>query len=84
MSCMLLSAHNAVTAWVKKHGYTYQIIINNTIENKPVGILIDTDYYSVYPPPEVYAEHARIREYCKRTGRKYEAGTMHVGARVYF
>ena len=79
------TTRNAVTAWAKKHGYTYhQIIINNTIENKPIGILIDTDYYGVYTPPEVYAEHAKIREYCKRTGRKYEAGTMHVGARVYF
>lgn len=72
---------NAVTAWAEKNGYNYKFFGN---DGKPAGILIYTDYWGPYPTAEVYAEHDKIRRYCKRTGRKYEPGAMRTGARVYF
>lgn len=73
---------NAVITWAKKQGYKFKFF--GPSEGQAIGILIYTDYLGPYPPREVYAEHSRISAYCKRTGRKYKPGTMHVGARVYF
>lgn len=75
---------NAVISWAEKNGYKFSLFVNNSIEQKPAGILIYTDYLGAYPPSEVYAEHDKIRRYCIRTGRKYESGAMRTGARVYF
>lgn len=75
---------NAVIAWAEKRGYSFRVFVNNSIDKKPVGILIYTDYIGPYPTSEVYETHEKIRRYCIRTGRKYASCAMRTGARIYF
>lgn len=75
---------NSVIKWAEKNGYNFRVIVNNTNDGVPVGILVCTDYVGAYPPSDVYAEHEKIRRYCNRTGHKYESGAMHTGARIFF
>lgn len=75
---------NSVIKWAEKNSYNFRLILNNSNDAKPVGILVYTDYVGAYPTDEVYAEHEKIRRYCSRTGHKYQSGAMYTGARIFF
>ena len=76
---------NNVEKWADRHGLKWQHFGKYEAGTfTPSGILISTDYFGEYPPPEVYELHNKIAAYARKTGDEYEPAAMHTGARVYF
>lgn len=72
-----------LTKWAEKCGYTYKTIVNNSLESKPIGILIATDYNGEYPDDHTRAQHIFISNYARKNGLRYESRGFWTGAAIY-
>ncbi len=72
-------------AWLTRNGYKYETIVNNSVEARPIGITIDTDFYTGPYPDECTREAvASIKRKAAKLGLPAETHWMLVSVRVYF
>ena len=79
-----MSNYEKMLSWLRKSGYKYATMVNNSIDAQPVGVIVDTDLYTgPYPDEATRAAVASIQRRAAQLGCKTQAAYTLVCVRVY-